>query len=417
MTPIREATKRQVLDAIASYHDQILEFTKALVAVPTENPPGTSYQECVRAIERKLHEIGLESRVVEVPEALVLQSSSHGEKLNPRYCLLSFHGEGKRTLYFHGHYDVVPSSSATQFSPHLEGGNLFGRGSSDMKSGLAAMIYAVKAIKDCGLALQGRIGLAMVPDEETGGVLGSRYLVDTGLLGKDGIGMLTPEPTSGLIWNANRGALSLRVTVKGKPAHVGLHYKGINAFERMLVVANALLELKAEVESRRTEFRIEPEAAQRSILLMGGQCDGGTNFNLVPAQCSFTVDRRINPEEDLETEKQRLLTLFDKLRRDGVDLDVEILQEGMSAGSSKDDAVAQALAESVQAVTGKSPSFEMCPGLLEIRFYAERGIPAYAYGPGLLSVSHGPNEFVKLKDVYNCTAIYALTAAQLLALQ
>lgn len=414
---IPEATKSSILDAITLYHDEIVDFTNALVAVPSENPPGRSYLACVDVIVSKLKEIGIDSTVLEVPNAgrTVPEGAGHGTESYPRYCLLSFHGKGQRTLYFHGHYDVVPSSSEDQFLPYVRGGSLFGRGSADMKSGLAAMIYAVKAIKDCGIELQGRIGLTMVPDEETGGVLGSGYLTDAGLLGKDGIGMLTPEPTSGVIWNANRGALSLRVTVKGKPAHVGLHYCGINAFERMLVAANALLELKAEVESRSTDFGIEPEAARRSILLMGGRCQGGTNFNLVPAECSFTVDRRINPEEDLETEKQRLLTLFDKLRRDGIELDVEILQEGVSSGFSKDEPVAQALAESVEAITGRIPSFEMCPGLLEIRFYSRRGIPAFAYGPGLLSVSHGPDEFVRLDDIYTCTAVYALTAVRLLA--
>jgi acetylornithine deacetylase/succinyl-diaminopimelate desuccinylase family protein len=328
---------------------------------------------------------------------------------------MSFYGKGERTLYFHGHYDVVPATNAAQFHPYVKDGNLFGRGSSDMKSGLAAMIYAVKAIKDCGIELNGRIGLTIVPDEETGGAGGSSYLADAGLLGKGGIGMLTPEPTSGVIWNANRGAISLRVTVKGKPAHVGLHYQGVNAFERMLVVANALLELKTEVESRTTEFKIEPEAARRSILLMGGRCEGGSNFNLVPAECSFTVDRRINPEEDFETEKRRLLVLIDKLRQGGIDIAVDIFQEGRAAGFSEDGPVAQALVECVQTITGKTPSFEMCPGLLETRFYAQQGIPAFAYGPGLLSVSHGPNEFVKLKDIHACTAIYALTAARLLA--
>jgi succinyl-diaminopimelate desuccinylase len=418
MMAILEAMKGSILDAIASYHDEIVDFTNALVAVPSENPPGRSYLACVDVIVSKLHEIGLEATVLEVPNAgtTIPEGSGHGGQSYPRYCLLSFHGQGQRTLYFHGHYDVVPASAEAQFRPYVQAGKLFGRGSADMKSGLAAMIYAVKAIKDCGIALQGRIGLTMVPDEETGGVLGSRYLADAGLLGKGGIGMLTPEPTSGVIWNANRGALSLRVTVKGKPAHVGLHYQGINAFERMLVVANALFELKAEVEARSTDFRIEPEAARRSILLMGGRCEGGTNFNLVPAECSFTVDRRINPEEDLETEKHRLVMVFDKLRRDGIELDVEIFQEGVSAGFSKNEPAARALAESVEAVTGRFPAFEMCPGLLEIRFYSQQGIPAFAYGPGHLSVSHGPDEFVKLDDIYNCAAIYALTAVRLLAL-
>jgi succinyl-diaminopimelate desuccinylase len=412
-----EKVKNTIVDAISSYRDEILDFTEALVRIPTENPPGTSYLPCVEAIASKLHEIGLDATVLEVPDAgeQMPEAPHHGRKPHPRYCLLSFYGEGERTLYFHGHYDVVPASSAAQFRPYVKGGKLFGRGSSDMKGGLAAMIYAVKAIKACGVELQGRIGLTIVPDEETGGVLGSRYLVDAGLLGADGIGMLIPEPTSGVIWNASRGAISLRVTVKGKPAHVCVHYKGLNAFERMLVVAHALLELKTEVESRRTDFKIEPEAARRSILLVGGRCEGGTNFNVVPDECSFTVDRRVNPEEDLETEKQRLLTLFDRLRREGIDLEVEILQEGGSTGFSEDDPVARVLAESVGAITGKAASFEMCPGFLETRFYAQQGVPGYAYGPGLLSVSHGPNEFVRLKDVYDCAAIYALSALWLLA--
>jgi succinyl-diaminopimelate desuccinylase len=135
----------------------------------------------------------------------------------------------------------------------------------------------------------------------------------------------------------------------------------------------------------------------------------------VPDECSFTVDRRTNPEEDFEAEKQRLFILFDRLREQGIDLEVEILQEGASSGTSESDPVARVLAESVQAITGRPASFEMCPGFLETRFYAQRGIPALAYGPGLLSVSHGPGEFVRLGDLYDCTAIYALSAVRLLA--
>lgn len=412
-----DTVKVRILDAVASYRDEILDFTSTLVAIPTENPPGRSYSACVEVIANKLCEIGLEANVLEVPDAgiPISERENSGGKHFPRSCVQSFYGTGERILYFHGHYDVVPAMSAKQFQPYVKKANLFGRGSSDMKSGLAAMIFAVKAIRECGIELNGRIGLTMVPDEETGGLVGSHFLAGVGLLGKDGIGMLTPEPTSSAIWNANRGAISLRLTVKGKPAHVGLHYQGRNAFERMLKVANALLELKAEVESRVTGFKIEPQAARHSILMMGGCCEGGTNFNLVPAECLFTVDRRINPEEDLQTEKQRLLELFDRLKQDGIDLDIDIFQEEQAAGSSEDDPVAQTLAECVAAITGKSPSFEMCPGLLETRFYAQQGIPAFAYGPGLLSVAHGPSEFVKLEDVYACTAIYALTAARLLA--
>jgi acetylornithine deacetylase/succinyl-diaminopimelate desuccinylase family protein len=403
------AVQDLIVDAASSYQEEMADFTRELVSIPTENPPGAAYQECVSAIEQRLHALGLEYTVLEVPTP-DREVSSY-----PRYCLLGFHGSGDRTLYFHGHYDVVPASSKDQFQPSLRNGNLFGRGSSDMKSGLAAMTYALAAIRDCQIPLDGRIGLCLVPDEETGGAGGSQFLADAGLLGKDGIGMLTAEPTSGAIWNANRGALTLRITIKGKSAHVGLQYRGINAFEHMIVVAGALQRLKEEVEQRTTGSRLEPEAARRSILMLGGRCEGGTSFNLVPDECWFTVERRINPEEDLQVEKARIMDLLEGLRHEGIDLQVEILQEAVSASSSEDGELARALAGSIEAVTGKPPTFEMCPGLLEIRFYDQQGIPAYAYGPGLLSVSHGPNEFVKVKDISACAAIYALTAARLLS--
>ena len=398
-----------MLNAVDSYRQDMVEFTKALVAIPTENPPGTACRQCVERIGQELDKLGLGYVIAEVPRS----ASCKGAE--PRFWLSSQFGNGSRTLYFHGHYDVVPASNSNQFQPYVKGGNLFGRGSSDMKAGLASMTYAVKALKDCVLELNGKVCLTLVPDEETGGQQGSAYLASAGLLGQDGIGMLMPEPTSGLVWNASRGALSLRVTVRGKPAHVGLHYQGVNAFEGMMAVAAALQDLKTEVESRKTKENIQPEVARNSIMLLGGRCEGGTNFNVVPDVCSFTIDRRINPEEDLLVEKERLLGVLEKVRLGGIDLEVEILQEADSAGVSKDTALGRALAESIQNVTLKPPTFAMCPGLLEIRFYARRGVPAFAYGPGLLSVSHGPSEFVKLKDIGRCAAVYALTAAQLLA--
>lgn len=399
--------RERLLGALDAWREEMRDFTAEMVAIPTQNPPGESYRECAELIAGHLRRIGLPPEVIEAPAP----DAGGG----PRFVLRAFHGRGRRTLYFHGHYDVVPASSPAQFRPVVRKGCLHGRGSTDMKGGLAAMIYAARAMRECALPLKGRIGLVIVPDEETGGAMGSQYLARRGLIGRDGIGMLMPEPSGGMVWHASRGALSLRVTVKGRSAHVALQHRGVNAFERMLAVAGALAELKSEVEARRTEYRIEPDAARRSILMMGGRCEGGTNFNLVPGSCSFTIDRRINPEEDLATEKARLFGLFDGLRRQGVDLDVEVLQEAESSGSPARGPVAEALADSVAAVTGAVPAFEMCPGLLETRFYARRGVPAYAYGPGLLTVAHGPKEFVRLSDVQDCAAIYALTAARVLA--
>lgn len=394
--PPRPKTKTALLEAIRGYHDAMVDFTRQLIAIPTENPPGTCYAQARQLILGQLKELGF--------------ADTHliGE------CILSFVGTGKRTLYFSGHYDVVPAQSAAQFEPRIKGENLIGRGSSDMKSGLAAMTFAAKALQGSGLTLNGRLGLVFVPDEETAGARGSRYLVQQKVLGQNAIGMLTPEPTGGVIWNANRGAITLKVTVKGKTAHVGRQHDGVNAFEQMLAVVQPVQELKREVEKRVTDLRPGSEATRQSILMIGGRSEAGTNFNAVPGEAWFTIDRRINPEENLQEEKQRLLSVLERSRIQGIDLRTEILQEGESAAVTASSSLKTVLTRSVQEITRRQPQIEMCPGLLETRFYAAKGIPAFAYGPGLLTVSHGPNEFVPIDRIFQCAGIYALTAAELL---
>jgi succinyl-diaminopimelate desuccinylase len=369
--------------------EAMLDLTKRLITIPSENPPGNHYEDCVSSLFGELVRLGFDN--VERDGA----------------CVLASVGTGPRILYFSGHYDVVPAQSPDQFQPRVQGTNLFGRGSSDMKSGLAAMIHAAAAARDEGLLTSGRIGIVLVPDEETAGPRGSRDLDARGVLGKDGIGMLTPEPTGGVVWNANRGAITLRATIRGKAAHVGRQFEGVNAFEQALPAIARLAEIKKEVELRETQYNIAPAAARKSILLLGGRSGGGTNFNVTPDRFSFTIDRRINPEENLEQEAQRV--------RDALEgFEIETLQHEPAAATPEGDLLGRILSLHITSVTGKEAAFEMCPGLLETRFYAARGIPAFAYGPGLLTVSHGPNEFVPIRNIAQCALIYALTAAETL---
>jgi succinyl-diaminopimelate desuccinylase len=410
-----------ILKWMRAHEEEMTRAVAELVAIPSENPPGKNYRAVATILENYIRRLGFDFK------RLKPKTKARNWKEAPA-CLLGEYGRGERTLYFHGHYDVVPAQFVEQFKPRRKKHFLFGRGACDMKGGIVAMLYGMRALKECGAGLDGKIGLVLVPDEEMGGERGSAWLASEGLLGRGGIGMLTAEPTSGVVWNANRGAISLRVEVEGKAAHVGLQHRGENAFERMHRVVERLLVLKREVESRSTEHNIgaEPDLTDRSevlasrarnsILMVGGQSGGGTNFNVVPEKCWFTVDRRINPEEDLELEKARLIRVFEECQRDGIPLRWEVLQEGRSGASDGDRELGQALSRSVTAVTGEAPRFEMCPGLLETRFYAARGLPAYAYGPGLLSVAHGPKEYVDLRRVVECGAIYALTAIEILGM-
>jgi succinyl-diaminopimelate desuccinylase len=387
--------------------EEMAALLAELVAIPTENPPGNNYLACSDLLERRIRELGLECK-------RIVQAGAKSKPEDAPASLLASYGSGERTLYFHGHYDVVPAQLAKQFRPIRKENFLFGRGACDMKGGIVAMLYAMLAIRECGEKLNGRIGLMLVPDEETGGQRGSGRLAREGLLGQGGVGMLLAEPTSGVVWNANRGAISLRVRVLGKSAHVGLQHQGANAFERMHRVIERLQRLKGEVEQRSTRCAVGAEQRRNSILMLGGQSGGGTNFNVVPEECWFTVDRRINPEENLAEEKAKLLGALEECKEMGIPIEWEIFQEGTSAASDEGEALGKALSRSVQAVTGEAACFEMCPGLLETRFYAAAGIPAYAYGPGLLSVAHGPNEYVDLRRVIDCAAIYALTAVEVL---
>lgn len=403
----QDKTVERLLSWLKQHEDEMTALLADLIAVPTENPPGKNYRELAELFEGRVAKLNLRC-------AHLTPSSKGGAKDAVPPCLSVSYGEGERIFYFHGHYDVVPAQSEQQFLPHRKEHFLFGRGACDMKGGIVSMLYALLALRECGVEVDGKVQLILVPDEETGGARGSARLAEQGILGSNGVAMLLAEPTSGVVWNASRGAISLRVEVFGKSAHVGLQHQGENAFERTHSVVERLQQLKHEVEQRTTSSNVGGSQSRNSILMLGGQSGGGTNFNVVPESCWFTIDRRINPEESLAEEKGRLIDVLKECQRKGIPLGWEILQEGTSASTDKEEATGQALAQAIQGITGKPTNFELCPGLLETRFYVAHGIPSYAYGPGLLSVAHGPNEYVDLRRVAECAAIYALTAAKVL---
>ncbi len=390
---IRRQLKRRTAD--------LVEFASALIRIPSENPPGTGYDKCAALIASTLRQLGLTTHTV--------NPSGAGP------VVIGTHGDGGRALYFSGHYDVVPAQSSEQFKPVVRKANLHGRGSADMKGGIAAMAFAIHALKEIGVEPTGRVISVSVPDEETSGPHGTVALAAAGLIERDALGMLTMEPTSGVIWNGNRGVVTLRITVRGRPAHVGMHFRGVNAFRGMLDVAAEFAALEREVTERRTAFNIKPDAARRSVLLLGGELSGGHLFNAVPDRVSFTVDRRTNPEESFDEERERLLAIVTRARERGLTVNVEELQQGRSSATSAKGPLALALTTSIRAVTRKPARFELCPGVLETRHYAALGIPALAYGPGLLSVAHGPNEFVSVGKLVDCAEVYARTAVRLLA--
>jgi succinyl-diaminopimelate desuccinylase len=380
--------------------DAIVAFASDLIAIPTENPPGAAYDECVDRIRAELDALAIDHRVLET-----------GDDETSRHAILAEVGDRGPLLYLHGHYDVVPGFSRAQFDPRVEDGHLVGRGASDMKGGLAAIVHAARPAAEAGA----RIGLVIVPDEETGGRFGAERLAGIGSLDRSAVGAIVAEPTWGTIWHACRGALTLRVVVRGRPAHVGLHYEGVNAFTAAVDITLALRELGQVLRERRSAlaFSSPHPRAPESIMLVGGLSGGGTSFNIVPEQFSFTIDRRPNPEEDYGRAKRELLALLASARECGVDLDWQILQDAPSAETPADGDLVQTVVAAVDAVTGTPPTVTCCPGVLETRVYDQLGIPAVAFGPGLIERMHGPDEDVPIANLAATAAVYAEVAAAL----
>ena len=403
----------KIRDSINGLKEEIAEFTSSLIRIPTVNPPGKNYEKCTRIIGEKLTELGIDWNEIRVPEKRLTELALKGEGL-PRPSIVGSFGKGEKELHFHGHYDVVPAIDDKQFQPHISKGRLYGRGAADMKGGLAVILFALQALKECDVSLNGTVSFSITPDEETGGLAGLKYLLDEGYISRNLIGVMDPEPSSGDIINGSRGALSFDVIVKGRASHVMTDSLGVNAFENMVEVADAFLELKKQVEQRKTRHPVTPPGSDHSILLVGGVCGGGTNFNIVPDTVYFTVDRRFNLEENPTEVQREIHEVIAALQEKGLEIETRIFQQGNASFTSQEEPICTTLMKVVEQVTGHRPDVSICPGLLETRFFVELGIPAVIYGPGLLEEAHGPNESVQVDNVIDCTRIYASTALKLL---
>jgi len=384
----------RIQGVVESRSDELVGLLDSFVRVRSENPPGSHLKEGQAWIGEHLSGFGIPFEV----HRTARRDTDHA-------VIIGTVGDGDQFMYLHGHYDVVPAFSEEQYVPQIHDGAMFGRGTSDMKSGVVAMLFAAVIHRDLGGG--GQVRLVYVPDEESGGADGSERMAELGLLGTDGcLGAIVGEPSHPNIWYAARGAFTVEVTVTGSPAHVGLHFTGDSAFEHAHEVVGQMLSWRDSVASRKTSFRIEPEAARSSIVLIGGTSGGGTNFNIVPGEYSFTIDRRPNPDEDYEDARSELLQLLDELAEKHP-LSVEILQDARPASTPADHPLVKSVQDSVTRMSGRHASLSMCPGCLETRIYNELGIPAVAYGPGPMAVMHAPDENVPIANLIEACSVYA----------
>jgi succinyl-diaminopimelate desuccinylase len=384
--------------------EEMAALLDALVRIPTENPPGRDLGRCAGVLRGAMERLGFSPEVIQLPPTGSLEEPA---------IVRGSVGSGGQLVYYHGHFDVVPAQSPEQFEPHRRDGKIVGRGTADMKGGLVSMLYGAAAARELGLLDRSKIVFHFVCDEETGSTAGSGHLREADLIDPGAVAMLTAEPTGGVIWHACRGAITLRVQTSGREAHVGYVHEGVNAFEHLIRIAEPLTALSRELLDKRTSFPVERDEAAGSMLVVGGQAGAGAGFNVVPGSAWFSVDRRFNPEEQLDQELSRLTGMIEEAARAaGAEVDIDVLQAQPSGSTDQDHPAARTLAGCIEVVEAAGATFQLCPGVLETRWYSQLGIPAFAYGGGRLDVSHGPREYIDETAMRRCAAVYALFAAQ-----
>lgn len=377
--------------------DALVQLTGDLIRFPSVTPPGGE-EAIARFVADRFCTIGL---------ATELQPVAPG-RLNAIGRLGPV--GGRPHLVLNGHLDVVPAGDAwtfPAFEPTIRDGRIYGRGSADMKGGLAALIVVVEAVKRSGIPLAGTVTIAAVADEE-GYQAGTRRFVDSG--GPADFGIVA-EPTGLRPATAQKGDVYIEVSTRGLAAHASAPETGRNAIYDMGVLL-AELEGLAETYRRRT-----PHSLLGFPTLSVGTIAGGSVTPVVPELCRITIDRRILPGEEVASVQMDIkdAVLRARARRPGLDAIVRTLWAFQPSEISSDEPVVRALQEASQILGRGRPTPFGLSGTTDANLMIDPGgTPTVIYGPGDLTVCHKPDEFVPVDELVAACKIYVATILHLL---
>jgi succinyl-diaminopimelate desuccinylase len=411
----REAIRREVERA----RDEIVDFTAELVRVPSVNPPGDAYRDAAETLGRKLRGFGFE---VEYPvaEGYPEHTASH-----PRVNVVGFRrGKASRPLvHLNGHLDVVPAGDGWTMDPFagiLRDGRIYGRGTADMKAGIAAAVFAAECVKRAGVELGGSVEVSGTVDEESGGFAGAAFLCETKRLCRDRVDqVIIPEPLGvDRICVGHRGVYWFEVTAHGRVAHGSMPFLGVSAIERMGRLLEAVrTELLPALSERRTGMPVVPEGARKATLnvnsIQGGQAGQTPQTPCVADRCAAVFDRRFLLEEGFEKTKSEIESFLEKLG-EGFEL-----QDGMvvhPVRTPEDSPLIAALERTISEVVGRPATLIASPGTYDHKHVTRIGgiDHCVAYGPGILELAHQVDEYCDVEDLVLSTSVLALTLFDLL---
>ena len=421
---------------IESKRDEVVALTQDLIRIPTTNPPGDAYEACAHFLGERLARKGFDVSYIRA------QGAPGDSDAYPRINVVArIEGASKGSgVHFNSHIDVVEAGrgwSVDPFSGYVSDNKIYGRGSCDMKGGLAASIIACEAIIESGLPWAGALEISGTVDEESGGFAGVGYLAHRGFFTPPKVHhVIIPEPLGvDRICLGHRGVWWAEVETHGRIAHGSMPFLGDSAINHMGAFIHLLeTKLMPTLAQRRTSEPVEPPGARVSTLninsIHGGQVQqrysldalgqptGDLPAPVVAHNCRAVLDRRFIAEEDLQSVKQEIIDMLDELKRTraGFDYGIRDIMSFIPSATPQDAPVVQATAIAIARVLGREPRFISSPGTYDQKHIVRTaGLKdCIAYGPGILDLAHQPDEYVEIDELVHSAQIMALAAWRLL---
>ena len=358
-----------------------IALTRALLRIDTVNPPGRE-RDCARYAGELLREWGYQVDYHEYADSRTsVVARGGGSQSKPPLCLT-------------GHLDVVPLGarqwSRDPFAGEADGDRLYGRGTSDMKAGVAAIMLACRAFAN---KLSGTPGIVVVlTAAEEGGCIGSRHLAQTGLLGRAGA-MLVGEPTSNYPLVGHKGSLKFHARFRGVSAHGSMPELGVNAIYK---AARALRELEG------FDFATPAHAVMGRPTLNVGTIEGGNTVNAVPDAASIGVDIRTVPGMDHQILIDRMMKLM------GDDAELDVFSNLKPVWTAPDQEWVARVFEICKPYLGAAPEPRTAPYMTDAAnlLKAYTGAPTVILGPGEAAMAHQTDEYCSMERIRQSVAIY-----------
>jgi len=371
---------------------QLIELTRQLIQIPTENPPGNEKRMAL-FLKPILSKMGFRVKTYLSPKR--------------RWNIIAERQWGKdgRRLIFNGHLDVVPAGDPSQwryppFQGRINKGRIYGRGASDMKSGIASFLHAISMIDRSKIdLLQGTVVLHLVSDEESHGHQGMAFLTQQGLV--QGDAALVGEPSDLCPVIAHKGALWVRICTFGKSAHSAKPHLGVNAIEKMMTLINQLNSIPLEKE--------HPLLGKPTLNI--GKIQGGTKINIVPDRCEIEVDRRMLPSERRGEVLEGIKGILDSLQsRDPLfQYQMEEIDFASASEVDPEEEIVKIGVRAIQEVMGEKRPLRAFSGFTDSRFYLNQcKIPTLIFGPGEVDQVHTRDESVEVDALVHAAHIDAL---------